>query len=342
MIIKTKTTYLVAILALIAFAAQAQDCSTAYNFLNVTPSSHVYALGGYNVSLIDDDINLATQNPALLGPEINKQIGLNYMRYIGGSNFAGVRYGQSAGQHGAWGAGIQYFGYGSMEGYDIAGISTGSFNASDIAISATYSHDINDFFRGGITAKYIYSKYESYTGGALGVDIGVNYYDPDYEFSASLVVTNLGGQIKKFADHRDKLPVDVQLGVTKQIGKSPFRLSLTAHHLTKWYLNYYEPADKNNAESDLVKQDGFGRNLLRHLVFGAEFLPKNNMYVALGYNYKTRSDMSSYQRSFLSGFSAGAGIRVKAFGIGVAVAQPHSGATTLMLNVTTSLKELMR
>lgn len=328
--------------AMLAIAAQAQDGTTAYNFLNVTPSSHVYALGGYNVSLIDDDINLATQNPALLGPEINKQFGLNYMRYMGGSNFAGLRYGQGAGEHAAWGAGIQYFGYGSMDEYDISGTKMGSFNASDIAVNFTYSHDINDFFRGGITAKYIYSKYADYTGGALGVDLGVNYYDPGYEFSASLVVTNLGGQIKKFADHREKLPVDVQLGVTKQIGKSPFRASITAHHLTKWYLNYYEPEDKNNNESDLVKRDGFGSNLLRHLVFGLEFLPNNNTYLAVGYNYKTRTDMSTYQRSLLSGFSAGAGIKVKAFSFGVAVAQPHSGATTLMLNVNTSLKELLR
>ena len=339
---KHVSTYIVIILALVCVSVHAQDGSTAYNFLNTTSSSHIYALGGYNISLIDDDINVATQNPALLGPEMNKQIGLNYMRYMGGSNFAGARYAQSAGKHGAWSAGIQYFGYGSMEGYDIEGVSTGSFNASDIAFSATYSHDINDFFRGGITAKYIYSKYESYTGGALGVDLGVNYYDPGYEFSASLVVANLGGQIKKFGEHRDKMPIDVMLGVTKQIGKSPFRLSLTAHHLNKWYLNYYEPADKNNPESDLVKRDGFGRNLLRHLVFGAEFLPNNKTYIALGYNYKTRSDMSSYQRSFLSGFSAGAGIKVKAFGFGVAIAQPHSGATTFMLNVTTNLKELMR
>lgn len=336
-----KLLYLI-IIAALASAVHAQDGSTAYNFLNVTPSSHVYALGGYNVSLIDNDINLAAQNPALLGPETNKQFGLNYMRYIGGSNFAGLRYGQGIGEHSAWGAGIQYFGYGSMEGYDIAGAKTGSFNASDIAVNFTYSRDINDFFRGGITAKYIYSKYADYTGGALGVDLGVNYYDPGYEFSASLVVTNLGGQVKKFGEHRDKLPVDVQLGVTKQIGRSPFRASLTLHHLTKWYLNYYEPADKSNSESELVKRDGFGRNLLRHMVFGLEFLPNNNTYIALGYNYKTRTDMSSYQRSLLSGFSAGAGIKVKAFGFGVALAQPHNGATTFMLNVTTNLKELMR
>ncbi len=323
-------------------ALRGQDGSTAYNFLNITPSSHVYALGGHNISLIDHDIALSEQNPALLGPEMNKQIGLNYMRYIGGSNFAGARYGQSAGNHAAWGAAIQYFGYGSMEGYDITGVSTGKFNASDIAVNFTYSHDINDYFRGGVTAKYIYSKYEDYTAGAVGVDLGVNYYNPLYEFSASLVVKNLGGQIKKFADSRDKLPIDVQVGATKLITGTPFRVSITAYGLTKWYLPYYTPADKNNAESALVKHNSFGSNLMRHLAFGVEFLPSNNMYVALGYNHRTRTDMSTYQRSFLSGFSAGAGLRMKAFGFGVAIAQPHNGATTFMLNVTTSLNELMR
>lgn len=343
MTVNRLTTYiLLFIIAMLAPAVAAQDGTKAYNFLNVTPSAHAYALGGCNVSVIDDDINLTTQNPALLGPENDRQIGLNYMRYLGGSNFAGARFAHKSGEHGAWSAGIQYFGYGSMEGYDITGVKTGSFSASDIAVGFTYSHDISEFFRGGITAKYLYSKYEDYTAGALGVDIGVNYYDPVYDISASLVVTNLGGQIKKFADHRDKLPVDVLLGVTKHINGTPFRASLTAHHLTKWYLPYYVPADKNNAESALIKKNGFGSNLMRHLVLGLEFLPNKNTYIALGYNYKTRTDMSSYQRSFLSGFSVGAGIKVKAFGFGVAFAQPHTGATTLMLNVTTNLREIMR
>lgn len=327
---------------LMCLPAFSQDGSTAYNFLNVTPSAHAYALGGHNISVIDHDINLIEQNPALLGPEMNKQIGLNYMRYLGGSNFAGARYGQQVGQHGAWAMGLQYFGYGSMEGYDIQGVSTGKFSASDIAFNATYSHDINDYFRGGITAKYLYSKYEDYTAGAVGVDLGVNYYNPLYEFSASLVIKNLGGQIKKFADSRDKLPIDVQLGATKLITGTPFRVSLTAYGLTKWHQPYYSPADKNNPESELVKHNKFGSNLLRHLVFGVEFLPNNNMYVALAYNHKTRTDMSSYQRSMLSGFSAGAGLRVNAFSFGVALAQPHSGATTFMLNVSTSLGELLR
>ena len=52
--------------ALIACSiAAAQDGTTAYQFLNVPVSSHVYALGGHNLTIIDDDINLVEQNPAL-------------------------------------------------------------------------------------------------------------------------------------------------------------------------------------------------------------------------------------------------------------------------------------
>ena len=54
----------------VALLAVADDgTTTAYDFLNVPASSHVYGLGGHNLTIIDDDINLVEQNPALLGPE---------------------------------------------------------------------------------------------------------------------------------------------------------------------------------------------------------------------------------------------------------------------------------
>ena len=51
--------------------------------------------------------------------------------------------------------------------------------------------------------------------------------------------------------------------------------------------------------------------------------------------------MSTYSRSFLSGFSIGAGMNVSAFRFGIAFAQPHTGATTFMLNISTNLSELI-
>ena len=68
----------------------AQDGSTAYNFLNTTSSARIYGLGGINITNVDDDIYTTDQNPALLGGEMSGQLGINYMRYLGDSNFAGL------------------------------------------------------------------------------------------------------------------------------------------------------------------------------------------------------------------------------------------------------------
>ncbi|MDE6135690.1 MAG: PorV/PorQ family protein, partial [Muribaculaceae bacterium] len=143
----------------ITAAVRAQDGSTAYNFLNVTSSARIYGLGGVNVTLVDDDISVVDQNPALLGAEMSGMLGMNYMHYIGGSNFAGVRYAHSASERGAWSAAVRYFGYGSMKEADSDGNVTGTFSPKDLEFGASYSHDINDRLRGGIALKALYSAY---------------------------------------------------------------------------------------------------------------------------------------------------------------------------------------
>ncbi len=57
-----------AVLLLCAVSVCAQDGSTAYNFLNVTSSTRIYGLGGVNISLVNEDITVTDQNPALLDP----------------------------------------------------------------------------------------------------------------------------------------------------------------------------------------------------------------------------------------------------------------------------------
>lgn len=235
----------------------ADDGSTAYNFLDVTSSSRVYGLGGVNISLIDDDINLVEQNPAFLGPELGRQIGINYMRYLGDSNFAGVRYGMAAGEKSAWAVAVQYFGYGEIRRTDETGSDTGTFSPKDMYVSGTFGHDITERLRGGITLKAIYSAYDTYTAFALATDLGLSYFDPERDMSLSLVITNLGGQIKRFNDVYDRLPVDVRLGWTQGLGPYPFRISVTAWNLTKWHLPY---TDAGDGSADAVPEEkGFFR-----------------------------------------------------------------------------------
>ncbi|MDE6438347.1 MAG: PorV/PorQ family protein, partial [Muribaculaceae bacterium] len=152
------------IMAVVAAAmpqrAGAQDGSTAYNYLNITSSARIYGLGGVNITAVEDELSVTDQNPALLGPEMGNQVLVDYMHYLGGSNFAGARYARAVGERGAWSAGIRYFGYGKMDAIDEFGTVNGSFSPSDINFNGAFSYDITDRLRGGITMKFLYSSYE--------------------------------------------------------------------------------------------------------------------------------------------------------------------------------------
>ena len=336
--------YISVLLALvICLTGRGQEGTSSFDFLNIPTSTHAYALGGTNISVIDEDINLVNQNPALLGPESDLQLGLNYMKYVGGINLAGVTFGKAASERSAWAAGIQYYGYGKMKSADETGVITGEFSPKDIVFNGIYSHDITTTLRGGVNAKVIYSSYEQYTSWALAVDLGLNYYNADNDLSLSLVARNLGGQIKRYNETFERMPFDLQIGYTQSLQHAPIRVSVTARHLTRWKLPY--PTIENNAYTSgdaVIEKSGFVDNLFRHLIFGVEYLPTDRLYFGLGYNYKTRTDMKTASRNFLSGFSIGGGIKVRMFGLGVALAQQHTGATTLMVNLAINLFEFKK
>ena len=178
--------------------AGAQNTSSAYDFLDISTSTHAFALGGTNVAIVDPDVTLVDQNPALLGPEVDDQVAFNSMPYMGSGNFAGIRYGRGAGERGAWAAGIRYLNYGSIQGYEPDGTMTGKFSPADVVFEGTYSHDFTDRLRGGMNLKMIYSTYEQYTAFAMAVDLGINYYNEEKDLSLSAVITNAGGQLKRF------------------------------------------------------------------------------------------------------------------------------------------------
>lgn len=339
-----KTSFIMACVAaawfLAGLTARAENSSDAYSFLNIPTSSHVFALGGNNIALIDDDVTLADQNPALIGPEIEKQVAVNYMYYLGSSNFAGVRFGTGAGEHSAWAIGLRYLNYGKFDGYDEFGTPTGSFTPNDIVAEATYSRDITDRWRGGVNLKFAYSSYEKYTACALAADLGVNYYDEEHDLSFSALLKNMGGQIKKFDSRYARVPFDIQLGYMQSIGNSPFQIAITANNLTRWHIPYYE--HKDNGEGDLLaRKDGFFSNFFRHLVFGLQYQPSEKFYAAIGYDYKMRTDMSAYNASFFSGFSLGLGFKTRGFSVGASYAMPHRNASSLMINLACSIGELM-
>lgn len=83
-----KTFFLFIFLLLAASASKAQTGNSVFNFLELPVSAHATALGGQNISLIEDDASLVFLNPALLSSVSDNTLNLNYMTYMQGCNVA--------------------------------------------------------------------------------------------------------------------------------------------------------------------------------------------------------------------------------------------------------------
>lgn len=316
------------ILATFVCQPKAQTGDIAFNFLRLPFSSHVAALGGTNISIIDDDITLAAHNPALLINTTHNTLNLNYMTYMSDSKVAGAAYNRVFGERSAGAIIARYVDYGEFQGYTEDNIYTGTFNAKDMEFAVVYSYLFSDRWSGGVAGKFIYSKYDAMSSMALGVDLGLNYYDEEKDFSASLVFKNLGAQITAFEEKTEKMPLDLQLGFTKRLSHAPIRLSVTMNNLHKWSDDDFYNADGS--------KDGFGQKLLKHLTFGADILLGERFYAAVGYNYRMTKELSTDNSSW-DGMSIGAGFNTKRIKIGASFSKLHVSSSSLLFNVSYSL-----
>ena len=220
--------------AVLPLSLKAQESQEVYSFLRLPVSAHVAALGGDNITLSDDDPTLVFHNPALINGVSDKSINLNFMTYMEGAKTASASFIKAYKERATWGASAQYMDYGSMKETTIENIQTGDFSARDIALAGSFAYMLTNSLSGGITARFISSHIASYSSAAVAVDLGLNYMDEERGWSLSAVAKNLGGQIKAYDEDFERIPLDLQLGVTKRLIGSPLRVSATFSRLNNW------------------------------------------------------------------------------------------------------------
>lgn len=313
-----KKTTIILLITMLTSAAQAQESQTAYDFLRLPVSAHAAALGGDNITLIEDDAALIFSNPALLSSVSDKTIGLNYMNYMSGANTASASFNRVLKERASVAATAQYINYGKMKQVDENNVQSGEFSAKDISIAGYFSYMLSERIAGGITAKFITSYIGDYNSIGMGVDLGLNYYDPEKEWSVSLVAKNLGGQLKAYDDQYEKLPIDVQLGASKQFAHMPVRISATLVDLNHW--NY---------------------KFINHLVAGIDVLLSSTIWVGAGYNFRRADEMGigddEERSSHGAGWSFGAGLNIERFKLNLAYGKYHVSSSSLVINIAYSL-----
>ena len=309
-----------AFLAAFATKMVAQDAQTGYSFLRLPVSAHAAALGGDNITIIEDDASLMFHNPSLLGSVTDKTINLNFMNYMQGANTASASFTKVMGSKATLGIMGQFMNYGNMKQVDENNVQTGEFSAKDIVVAGALSYQLGKNIVGGITARFINSYIGDYSSIAMAVDLGANYYDPEHEWSISAVVKNLGGELDAYDKEYTKLPIDLQLGVSKRLVGSPLRLSLT-----------------------LVDLNHTSYKFLNHLVAGADIILSPQFYVAAGYSFRRADEMKIVAAgeekgsSHGAGLSLGGGVQLERFKLNVAYGKYHVSSSSLIINASFAL-----
>lgn len=316
------------IFLVLPIALSAQGGEYTFNFLRLPYSAHASALGGENISIIDDDLTLAMHNPALLANVNDKTINLSYMSYMRDCNVGGAAFNKTLGERSTIAAFARYVDYGKFDGYTEDNIFTGTFTAKDIDLTFTYSYLLGERWSGGVSGKLIYSKYESAYALGLGVDLGVNYFNAEKDFSMSFVCKNLGGQVKAFEEELGIMPMDFQIGITKRFNHAPIRLSALLYNLHRWKSDDFYNADGS--------KDNAGELILKHFIIGADVLIGKNFYFAIGYNYRASRELSTSGKS-LDGFSIGAGLNIYKVKFNASYSKLHTSANSLLFNLSYSL-----
>ena len=307
-----------AFLLLSVLPTAAQESQTMFNFLRLPVSAHAAALGGEASTLVEDDATLIFHNPALINNVTDRTLNLNMMTYMEGATTASASFIRAAGERATWGVTGQYMSYGTMKETDTSGQQTGDFSAKDCAIGGSYAYALSEKFSGGITAKFVASYIGSYSSLGAAVDLGLNYYNSQSELSLSLVARNLGGQLSAYDDDFERMPLDLQLGVTKRLLRSPLRITASLVRLNDW-------------------EYGLGK----HIVVGADLILSPQFYIAAGYNALRAAEMkiseSDGSSAHGAGLSIGAGLQLQRLKLQLAYAKYHVSTSSILINLSYAL-----
>ncbi len=241
-------------------------------------SARADALGDALTGLADDPAALF-YNCAGLSQLKAASLSINHNSYLASSFEETLLFGLPAGPLGGFGAALQYVSWGNLDERDANGVSLGSFADSDVAFSAGWGFPLAREFSVGAALHGTQQKIVDslYTG--LSGDLGV-LWAPDPGLRWGLTYTGLGTPVAGFNPAQDlRLGAAVLWGLGGDVSLKPL------------LAGDWEPGGVSRVQAGLEGDFGGGCSL------------------RLGY----QGALSDNQIGGLTGFSAGAGLRLGEF-----------------------------
>ena len=311
---------------------------SVYKFLNITTSAKQTALGGKVLTLVDD-VNQPIWNPSVINENLDNQLAINYTSYLTGINIGSISYAKRINRRfGTIHGSVKYLNYGSLTEADESGNITGTFNASDIALSVGYSINLpwtNVF--AGANLKLVNSTISSYSSTGIVVDFGILYHNPYKPYILTLAVRNVGSQISSFNGKTEKLPLEVVIGGSYKLENVPVKWYLTIDNLQQWNVGVSNPSNQtSDIEGNITTEKVSAiNNALRHFILGVELFPESAINLRFGYNFRKSQEYKLQNVRTFGGISLGFGLKMNKIKFNFAYSKVHtaSNVSTFSLQI---------
>ncbi len=334
----------------VATASFAQE-TEAFSMLNLSVSAREAALGGKLVAADFDDAQLQSYSPQLISEANHGAIYAHYLNFLGDLGATEFNYTH---KHSKLPvtlmAGARVFSYGDFNATNVFGETTGSFSARDQVFYVSAGYNRAGPWNYGLSLKFLNSTYEQYTANALAFDLGVQYRDTAKQFAAGIQLSNAGIMLNNFIDTRQKLPLNVALGISKKLDKAPFRFIFTLDNLQQWDIPL--PEDDAPVQDPLTGEviepeektpvGEFFRNFGRHLYAGTEIVFSKAFQARIGYNYLRRRELSISEKPGTVGISWGLSFRINRFHFHYARSAYHLSGASNFFSLTTNFFDFWR
>lgn len=241
-------------------------------------SARADALGGALVGLADDP-SAIFYNSAGLSQLKAASLSINHNSYLASSFEETLLFGLPTGHLGGFGAALQYVSWGGLDERDVNGVSLGTFTDSDVAFSLGWGFPLARGFSLGAALHGIQQKVVDslYTG--LSGDLGM-LWAPDPNLHLGLAYTGLGTSVASFNPAQD---LHGGISVFLPLGKDVNLLPLASGD--------WQPNGVSRIQGGL--EGAFARSY----------------FLRVGY----QGALANNQINGLTGFTAGAGLRLGQF-----------------------------
>ncbi len=190
--------------------------------LDIQPGARQNGMGAVGVAIADDATGVTWWNPAGLGFVNRAAVDLTYAQLVPGLasdvNYNYLTYVRPTSGWGAFGIGLVFLSYGTSEGTDPFGNSTGTFTSNEVSPAISYGTKLLPDLSVGASLKYIRIQLApqslSGVGATFGLDLAALYRIPAAKLNMAVNVQNLGPSVTFInEDERSPLSRNIKAGL---------------------------------------------------------------------------------------------------------------------------------